>query len=1141
MSYNRPYGQGGYGQPGGGANSGRGPSPPRYGGGGDRAQTGSGGFGGSGGYVQGSGGYGQGGAQQYGGGGRAWGQGPPGSGGGARDGGYGGRGGRGGEGNYRGGYGGGQDGSGGGRGGGGGPGRGGGRGRGDSGRNPPPPPAIFVPIPPLAVVTPATQQPNDRGVRAPEPAARTGYGTAGRAVNIVTNCFPLTISDNYVHWFKYEVIIAAVPRARADGSAAPPRGPPPKSVLRAVWSALEQSELNNGAKTDGRLYFGGVMPAFDGRAAAYCSKMIPTGNNGADPVHIASFPAPDRPNMTFSVTVRNPIPVPLASLRSYITGGLGATYKTADLAEALQALNVVLGYKPASLFYASRTSFFVSDEASRMLQQNGITGVSKESVEVARGFIELWRGFFESVRPCPQTLVVNINTTSTAFYKAGDLSMFVQGYFAAKNVRSPQLDVERLDNRDIVSINRIIKKLAVVVDRGTNAPKLSLKLRGRGIVYVMPRNHVFDTADGRTNVEEYLWDHFQIRLRNPRWPLVEVKAGTFYPMELICVVEGNKYMKRLSPAEQNLASEFQSLPPAAKLAAILTARRRIVGMVSEPFLTTFGISIDRVPKETYGRILAPPAIEYKVPRSDAGRNPPAFTSVVPQDGDWMIRFARGCFEQQFILGAKLSSVVVVVPTEREKAATASFMNGLAQKLAGLGLDLSNFEPQRLLQAIHVRRHRDDVRSTVERAIQLGKAVYRQPQLDLIVWVFDEANSPEYHLFKKVATEFGVASQGLQSRLVSKPGVQVFVNVGMKINAKLAGYCHRLRVDTMGAWYKRHVPMIFMNLCHEPERPSVAVVVASMHQQGILYEETATVQGLVEPADPNGALNLVLPPLPRLTTARSARTGRAKKQETIVDLKDMVVFLLKRRITSVCKPPPDAILVFRDGISESEFSAVIAVELAAYHEAFRIVKADPDMAQLLSAQGADGKKALDGWMPKVTMIATLKRHHIRAFVPDPQDPLGEVSRATNILPGTVFDRDVTDPRVMDHYGCGHKALIGTARATRYVVLVEEQLPRMSADEVQQTCNALTHTYQRCNRAVSLPAPIYYADLLANRIRGWLPHEDDTASATGTYRSASSSTREQDLVGARAILQETEAGRNAFRGDFATRKPPAMWWN
>lgn len=52
--------------------------------------------------------------------------------------------------------------------------------------------------------------------------------------------------------------------------------------------------------------------------------------------------------------------------------------------------------------------------------------------------------------------------------------------------------------------------------------------------------------------------------------------------------------------------------------------------------------------------------------------------------------------------------------------------------------------------------------------------------------------------------------------------------------------------------------------------------------------------------------------------------------------------------------------------------------------------------------------LTGPLTQVTLIAALKRHHVRAFVPDPRDAK-DFQRAGNIVPGTVFDRDVTDAK------------------------------------------------------------------------------------------------------------------------------------
>lgn len=69
-----------------------------------------------------------------------------------------------------------------------------------------------------------------------------------------------------------------------------------------------------------------------------------------------------------------------------------------------------------------------------------------------------------------------------------------------------------------------------------------------------------------------------------------------------------------------------------------------------------------------------------------------------------------------------------------------------------------------------------------------------------------------------------------------------------------------------------------DLSHEPDKPSIAVVTASMQPDGIAHEEQIRIQALVEPS----------PTAPPDTPAR--------RQEIIVDLEDMVFVSLEARAT-----------------------------------------------------------------------------------------------------------------------------------------------------------------------------------------------------------------------------------------------------
>ena len=59
------------------------------------------------------------------------------------------------------------------------------------------------------------------------------------------------------------------------------------------------------------------------------------------------------------------------------------------------------------------------------------------------------------------------------------------------------------------------------------------------------------------------------------------------------------------------------------------------------------------------------------------------------------------------------------------------------------------------------------------------------------------------------------------------------------------------------------------------------------------------------------------------------------------------------------------------------------------------------------------------------------------------------------------------------------LQGTSRPSHYHVLWDDN--HFNADELQMLTYQLCHTYVRCTRSVSIPAPAYYAHLVAFRAR------------------------------------------------------------
>ena len=65
--------------------------------------------------------------------------------------------------------------------------------------------------------------------------------------------------------------------------------------------------------------------------------------------------------------------------------------------------------------------------------------------------------------------------------------------------------------------------------------------------------------------------------------------------------------------------------------------------------------------------------------------------------------------------------------------------------------------------------------------------------------------------------------------------------------------------------------------------------------------------------------------------------------------------------------------------------------------------------------------------------------------------------------------------------------GTSRPSHYHVLWDDN--DFTADELQCLTYQLCHTYVRCTRSVSYPAPAYYAHLVAFRARYHLQERED----------------------------------------------------
>ncbi|XP_012548543.1 argonaute 2 isoform X1 [Bombyx mori] len=303
----------------------------------------------------------------------------------------------------------------------------------------------------------------------------------------------------------------------------------------------------------------------------------------------------------------------------------------------------------------------------------------------------------------------------------------------------------------------------------------------------------------------------------------------------------------------------------------------------------------------------------------------------------------------------------------------------------------------------------------------------EKQVNFLVVVVSGRGRDYYHKLKQIAElKVGILTQCIKEDTATRRmNPQTARNILLKVNSKLMGINQALENRSIPQCLKGGAVMIVgADVTHpSPDQsniPSIAAVTASMDTKCYIYNIELSIQ--------------------------------TPKKEMIVQFEDIMVdhFHAFKKSQGIL---PKKVFVFRDGVSEGQFAEVMKSELTGLHRAYQRVA------------GLNAK-------PEVLFILVQKRHHTRFFLP------GNNARF-NVDPGTVVDRDIVHPRELDFYLVSHQAIKGTARPTRYHAVCNDG--RIPENEVEHLAYYLCHLYARCMRAVSYPAPTYYAHLACLRAR------------------------------------------------------------
>jgi len=681
--------------------------------------------------------------------------------------------------------------------------------------------------------------------------------------------------------------------------------------------------------------------------------------------------------------------------------------------ETIMALDVVLRNQPSLVFTPIGRCFF-----------------NREDYQSAYGGIEFWRGYYQSVRPGSGKIFINMDTAASAFYepvKVINLLAKAIGRDLERDIRGP------LSPNDLKKAERELKNLRFITTH-SGGKKRKFKISGLTTVPADELKFNIGKTDKQETVYNYFQSRYNMRLQYPYLPCIiadNPKKHNYMPIEVCVICEGQKYNRKLNDKQTSDMIKFTCQPPNKRADAIRKGIKTLADPENSDYNSHYGIDFDTRMTQVEAHVLPEPTIYYNQRQGERSHR--------PVGGKWNLK------EKVFAKCNQFSSwsVVAFLPSFRLNQNTIlDFINMLSSVCDKEGMSVPHGDPP-----ILYANPNGNIKNILSQSYQDAYEIYNRPP-QLIMCILPDTKAALYNSIKRVSdTELGVPTQCVQSNKVMKKNLMYCANVSLKMNVKLGGVNSYLG-DQLKFVTEKPTMVLGADVTHpppggDPNRSSIVSLVGSMDAQCGRY-------------------------------SASLRTQQAKL-EIIQDIKNMMKELLIEFYKST-GAKPERILMYRDGISEGQFTEAIRIEIQNIFRAFEEI--DP------------------GYHPTLTYVVVQKRHHAKFF---PRNPREDADRSGNILPGTVIDTVITHPTNFDFYLCSHAGLQGTSKPSHYYVIYDDN--NFNSESLQSLTYNLCYLYCRATASVSIPPPVYYAHLAAARARCYLNYGwDDTESETSTVHSA-----------------------------------------
>ncbi|KAF8626746.1 hypothetical protein AX15_004709 [Amanita polypyramis BW_CC] len=526
--------------------------------------------------------------------------------------------------------------------------------------------------------------------------------------------------------------------------------------------------------------------------------------------------------------------------------------------EAMVTLNMLNVFVQAAPKMQSGTLF---NARSFYVKPNGN---GRGAVEVS-GF-EIWRGYYQTVRPTFDRLIVNIDLTVGVVVPQKRLVDLFQNYLNLRDTR--HITNLTRDQPNFRALKLFAKQLKFRVDLPGHTGK-----RPQTIWDLVPDagSVTFDKHGEDVSVADHFFRAHQVTIP-PRTLGVKTKKGAIYPIT-VCLTIEQLYRGKNAPNVTTAAMQFMPQSPRDRLESIIQSRNHLQYSQS-PFMVQAGLSVNNSPVPVHGRLLSGPKLGFD---SD---KPRIFDHKRP--GVWDVMGRR------FWRPAPIPSWAVICFESRAPSElVGKFVEGLAREMRGHGM---NVGPYTISQPRN--GHGDVYRILREEGARAGA--------NLLLVILPE-NAEE---LRNNVKRFGDITQGVPTQCVrwgrrreddvrNNRINQYHNNLILKINMRMGGINFAPSGDRFG---KIPTMVLGADVSHPglgSQQPSVSALVGSVDRWYTRYVSATRVQD------------------PRL--------------EMIDDMEGMFEQVLEQ-FKKFNNRYPAQLIFYRDGVSEGEFAQVSKIEI-----------------------------------------------------------------------------------------------------------------------------------------------------------------------------------------------------------------------